>query len=357
MSSAFHVEVATIDAIERHPNADQLELAVVKGWQVVTQKGQHAVGEKVVFVPPDSVLPQSLSDEMQITQYLSNGRLRAIKLRGEPSFGLIMTPRSIAWQIGQDVADEYGITKYAPPARLWRGSLRSNAEKSDALEEHALFWKYTDIDNLRHYPHILEEDEEVIVTEKLHGTNSRVGIIGGEWMAGSHKVRRKRPEEGEAFSLGSSRHVYWYPASLPSVQELLTSLAQDYQQVILFGEIVGDTIQSFHYGYKQQLGYRAFDLLVDGKYVDYDQFLTLCTKFEIPTVPLLAQMPYSFEAMKQLSEGKTTLLSETQGKTHIREGVVVKPAIERIHPKVGRVIFKYVSDAYLVSKASDYTEE
>ena len=32
---------------------------------------------------------------------------------------------------------------------------------------------------------------------------------------------------------------------------------------------------------------------------------------------------------------------------HIREGVVVRPSVERYNPKVGRVVMKYVSDDYL----------
>ena len=31
------------------------------------------------------------------------------------------------------------------------------------------------IENLRNFPDILQNGEEIIVTEKLHGTNSRIG--------------------------------------------------------------------------------------------------------------------------------------------------------------------------------------
>lgn len=364
--SDFHVEVTTIDAIEPHPNADRLELAQVKGWQVVVQKGQHAPGERVVYVPPDSVIPQELADEMNIAQYLSHGRLRAIKLRGEPSFGLIMTPREIEWKLGDEVGNYYGITKYMPPTRSWLGSRRPGTvglENPDALEEHPLFWRYTNIDNLRHFPSLLQEGEEVIVTEKLHGTNSRVGVIQGEWMAGSHRVRRKQPPNyenlnHEYLNLGLSTHVYWFPTLLPSVHALLTDLSARYEQVILFGEILGDTIQSLHYGYNQQLGYRAFDLMLNGKYVDYDEFFHLCSEYSLASVPLLARIPYSFDAIKTLSEGNTTLLTPSGGvRMHMREGVVVKPVHECTHPKIGRCILKYVSDSYLVGKATDFTEE
>jgi hypothetical protein len=40
------------------------------------------------------------------------------------------------------------------------------------------------------------------------------------------------------------------------------------------------------------------------------------------------------------------------GGGHIREGVVVKPTIERTDPKIGRVVLKYLNDDYLLQKES-----
>jgi len=53
-------------------------------------------------------------------------------------------------------------------------------------------------------------------------------------------------------------------------------------------------------------------------------------------------------AIKKLSEGPSLV-----GGTHGREGVVVKPVIERDNPAIGRVILKYVGDAYLFGKAAE----
>jgi len=32
---------------------------------------------------------------------------------------------------------------------------------------------------------------------------------------------------------------------------------------------------------------------------------------------------------------------------------VVKPVVERMHPKIGRVALKYIGDAYLFSKSAE----
>ena len=239
------------------------------------------------------------------------------------------------WREGEDVKAHYGIFKYIPPIRPTAG---------DAAPAHPLFVTYTEIENLRNFPDVLEADEEVIVTEKLHGTNCRVGMIEGEWMAGSMGVRRKPPTELEE----RTRSTYWFPTTLAGVRSLLEELSKTYRQVILFGEVFGSKIQDLHYSCKGTLGFRAFDLLLDGKYADADAFLTLCETQGVETVPVLYRGPYALETIRELSAGNTTLDG-----AHIREGVVVKPIMERTNPKVGRVALKYIGDQYLFSKSAD----
>jgi len=328
--STLIVEVCKIDRVLPHDNADALELARIKGWQCVIPKGRYVAGDLVTYIPIDSVIPEEHSDRWGITKYLSNGRVRCAKLRGEPSFGVIVDRDDKVWSEGLDVKDYYGITKYVPPIRLNAG---------DAAPSHALFVEYTDVENLRNFPDVLRESEEVVATEKIHGTNVRLGVVEGELMAGSMSVRRVRPEV-----LAGS--VYWGPMAIEGVRNLIEALGENHRQVILFGEVFGSKIQNLGYGQEKGiLGFRAFDLLVDGKYLGFDRFVDLCTEFGVPTVPLLYRGPFDLSIIKAHSEGNTTL-----GADHIREGVVVKPVVERVDPKVGRVCLKYIGDQYLFAK-------
>lgn len=327
--STLIVEVCKIDQIQAHPNADALELSQIKGWQCVVPKGKYAAGDLVTYIPIDAVIPEEYSDRWGITKYLSNGRVRCARLRGEPSFGVIIDREDANWTEGQDVQEFYGITKYVPPVKINAG---------DAEAAHPLFVEYTDVENLRNFPDVLTEGEAVVVTEKIHGTNCRLALIEGELLAGSMSVRRKRPE-----NLADS--IYWQPLALPGVQALLEHLGQMHRQVILFGEVFGSKIQSLNYGQVGTLGFCAFDVLADGKYLDAADFEAVCAPFGVPTVPVLYRGPYRLTTVKSLSEGSTTLNAD-----HIREGVVVKPAHERIDPKVGRVCLKYIGDPYLFAK-------
>jgi len=327
--STLIVEVCRIENVAAHGNADALELAQIKGWQCVIPKGQYAAGDLVTYIPIDAVIPIEHSDRWGFTKYLSNGRVRCAKLRGEPSFGVIVSLENTDWTEGEDVKDFYGITKYTPPLKISAG---------DAAPSHPLFPEYTDVENLRNFPSVLTGGEDVVVTEKLHGTSCRIGLIEGELMAGSMSVRRVRPE-----SLADS--IYWQPLEIHGAQPLLEHLGQTARQVILYGEVFGSKIQNLNYGLVGMLGFRAFDLLVDGKYLSADAFFGACAEFGVETVPVLYRGPYDLGTIKVLSEGPTTL-----GADHIREGVVVKPAAERTDPKVGRVCLKYIGDPYLFAK-------
>jgi len=79
MASTLRVPVVEIDEIQPHPDpeATKIELAIVGGWQTVIPKGQHCVGDVVLYVPVDAVIPEDVSDEWGVTKYLSNGRVRA----------------------------------------------------------------------------------------------------------------------------------------------------------------------------------------------------------------------------------------------------------------------------------------
>ncbi len=202
---------------------------------------------------------------------------------------------------------------------------------------------------MRNYPDIFGEGEPVVLTEKIHGCQSRLAVIEGEWMAGSRTLRRKRPED-DAFA----SNTYWFPFTLEPVRALLDRLGQEHRQVILFGEIYGSKIQSLNYGQIGKLGFRAFDLLIDGHYLNWPEFVACCQESGIETVPVVATTPFHLDEVKRSSEGKTLLMQE---KPHMREGVVIKPVQERNDPKIGRVVLKYVSDTYLFGDKTDYTDQ
>lgn len=60
MKKANHqANIVRISQIEKHPNADTLEIIKIGEYQVVSKIGQFSVGDLAVYVTPDSIVPQT----------------------------------------------------------------------------------------------------------------------------------------------------------------------------------------------------------------------------------------------------------------------------------------------------------
>ena len=112
------------------------------------------------------------------------------------SYGLVVDCEDEKWEIGKDLSEHYGITKYEPPIRCQAG---------DAAPQDPYFEKFTDIESIRNYPDIFQPNELVVLLEKIDGTNCRLGMGMGPdetiiWKAGSHKVPRNNAEPPQGLS-------------------------------------------------------------------------------------------------------------------------------------------------------------
>ncbi len=370
--SSLIVKVCQVADVLPHPNADKLEIIRIKGWRCVVQKGQFQKEQKVVYFPPDTVLPGPLAERLNVTKYLQplakgidgkrpdGGRIRVARLRGEKSYGLTITCEQ-DWEVDTNVAEYYGVTKWEPPLL---------AEDGDAERPHPAFVRYTDIENYRNFPDVIKEGEEVIFTEKLHGKNARVAIIkmpgtalGWIHMCGSHSIRRKQmckreklikdPITKEVLEKKTieTPSQFWECLQGP-VYDLLCGLSfvkgEGILDVIAFGEMIGQGIQDMYYGTKFE--FRVFDIMVEGKYLDFDVKMEALQRWKVPHVPILYRGPFSKEKLEEFVDGPTTMCPpEMAGEFKGREGVVITPAKERFDANLGgdgRVILKAVSFAY-----------
>jgi len=367
MASSLIVPVVEIKNVRKHPNADKLELCNVLGYQMCIPKNKYKNGDILVYIPADTILPEEWAEKFGVRGFLkgkNKDRVGKIKLRGEPSFGLVVEiPEGQSWEVGKNVAEFFGCKKYIPPIRTTEGDAAKYDERIDPLIS-----RYTDIENGRIYTNIFKEGEEVVITEKIHGTNGKLGIIKDVgFFAGSMSIRRKHPQKptwipktwfgrlwvklfGMRFTDAEWNDkemfasTYWFPWTISGVRTLMGDLSQDHNIITLYGEIYG--VQSLKYGITSGFGFKAFDLNIDGKYLNWDDFKYICDKHKVPIVPILYRGAFDIDKVKGFAEGKTTI----EGANHIREGVVVKPVIERVHPEIGRTILKYIGTEYELSK-------
>jgi len=359
------VQVVEIDKSEKHNNADTLDIHQILGWQVITKRGEFKIKDIAVYFPTGTVLPDTLIELLGIQNYLSgpeHNRVSKIKLRGERSFGMLVPIHALnivseeKYEVGTDLSEMLGCYKYEPPINQKSGAMGLTNKKHE-------FWQpYTDIENVRNYPNIFEENEEIIVTEKIHGTNVYVGRIfheNGEQedFASSRKVQRTKPDN--VSELKNNR--YWLPWTLPQFDEMINNIYHDLLEkqiegftkqqtnvVDVFGETYGKGVQSLAYG-RTNIGFVVFDIRINGEYISFKETISYCEKHDISHVPVLCYEKYDFARLKWLSDGKTVLGNYK----HIREGIVFRPIVERTNPKIGRVILKMIGDKYMMSKHQD----
>jgi len=225
--------VQAIKNIRVHPNADSLEIAEVKGWDIIVRKGLHQIGEWVLYLEIDSFIPVMSQFEFlrkacfRTTSNLGDGfRLKTIKLRGELSQGLVMPladfniPFDI--EVGTDLTAFLGVQKYEKPLPSnLTGRVRGNFP---------LFIPKTDqerIQNIGGKERTKYGDDTFEVTVKLDGSSMTVYANEGTFGVCSRNWDLEE-EEG---------NTYWKVFRDANMH--IISMFFGYRNLALQGELVG----------------------------------------------------------------------------------------------------------------------
>jgi RNA ligase (TIGR02306 family) len=351
--------VGVIGEIRPIEGADNIELAMVGGWQAITKKGEYDVGNKVVVATTDAVIPVELSDLMGVTGYLRKGqRVRTVKLRGVYSECLIMSKNTIpalrkypTLTEGEDLMELLGITKYEPPVKMVEMSVGGRKIK---YHQNPNFHVYHKFPNLKNAPEMFNEEDRVSITRKLHGTNARYGIVrkkklslldrvrklfGNKWVEfeyvyGSHNVEKGSDSQGFY-----STDVWRTIADEYKIKEKLWEYVKEYfipqhlgSGVVIYGEIYGHGIQkNYEYGL-QDMKFAGFDVEIDGTYQAFSNERVIFETLGLPTVEVLYYGNWSKE-----DQNKHVFNNFIEGTKVPHEGIVVKCLSGDRH-KVAKVI-------------------
>jgi RNA ligase (TIGR02306 family) len=352
--STFSVTAERL-TILAHPNADALELAQVGLYRAVVAKGVYRTSDFAFYIPEQAVLPGALIEELGLTGRLAGAaknRVRAVRLRGELSQGIVCRPAALAdvdaaEAAGSraDFAEALGVVKWVPPVPA---SMSGEATGAPDLI------RWGDVENIKRFPGVFEPGEPVEATEKVHGTCCCVTYV---------------PRTGELFvtskGLGSrwlglvdgERNLYWRAVRRFGLRDAAAALAwkRGADRVALFGEVYGAGVQDLHYGADAgrdtTVGFALFDAAVDcGGEVAYlrpSEFREAAEELfpEVPLVPVLYSGLYDYGRLNALATGRESVSGR---EAHLREGLVVR-AVSGRHSEVlgGRAIAKFVSDDYL----------
>ena len=231
-----------------------------------------------------------------------------------------------------------------------------------------------DIENLRKLPDLLLDGEQVVMTEKLHGTFAMFAVMseamklsptafdseGYSDMEEEYLVVASKgvAAKGLAFKIlaeANKTNIYVRTARsldlVPAVHEVFGLK----DSVFVLGEIFGPGVQDLDYGLNTS-EFRIFDIYVgnpgEGRFLGDSELSAACENLGIPRVPVLYRGPFSKEVLDTYTNGKETI---SNGR-HPREGVVVRPVSERVAgadlPCYDRLQLKSVSEGYLLRKGT-----
>jgi RNA ligase (TIGR02306 family) len=333
---------------------------MVGGWHAITKKGEYGVGDKVVVATTDAVIPVELSDLMGVTGYLRKGqRVRTVKLRGVYSECLLIPLNYVfksfsaqnGFLDGQDMMGVLNIYKYEPPVKTI--TLQSGGRKIK-YHQNPNFHVYYKFPNQKNVPDMFNEEDEVVITRKLHGTNARYGIVrkkklslldrvkmffGNKWAAfeyvyGSHNVEKGSDSQGFY-----DTDVWKTVANQYDIRGKLWDHVKDtYEPLdltegfVIYGEIYGAGIQkNYEYGLTD-VKFAGFDVQVDGVYQPYINETVHFDCLQLPQVELLYQGNWSKE-----EQDKYVFDNYIEGTKVPHEGIVVK-SVTGDRRKVSKVI-------------------
>lgn len=368
--SDWHPQVVTIEKVEKHPDADALDICTVLGdYPVISKRNEYRLGELVCYIPIDSIVPDTDQfyflcpkitekyEEIEGNEIVTKTRvvgpkfpvgsvpekyriIKAKKIRGTYSQGMLVAlSDNPTLNVGDSIVDLLGLKKWEEPEEENLPGLKktrgTNAEKAPQG------WTipHYDIDGVRKYLACLGENEEIVLTEKIHGSNGGFSYDGNRLWVKSRNYYKKQDEDD----------MWWDIATRYDLENKL----KNYPGLVFFGEVYGQ-VKGFRYDTiiaegRLMTKVRFFDVWDTKKlrYLDYDDRVKIILEAGLDPVPELYRgLWLGKDKMYPFAEGLTTL-----GGKHIREGWVLNTLKERYEPRLdSRMQVKLVGEGYNLQK-------
>jgi RNA ligase (TIGR02306 family) len=331
------VTLETVTDTRPIDGADVIEVAIVRGWQIVVKKNEFQPGTRCIFFEIDSFLPTSdpryaflAPRGTRTVDGVTGHVLRTAKLRGTISQGLIMPASDFPeldalddTQMNGELASVVGVTKYEPPipaelAGQAIGPLPTQfAPKTDAAR----------IQNLvETYPTLLAAGNW-IATEKIDGTSVTYINDNGRLRVCSRN-----------FELADDGGTQW---KLAATHQLLDTLQPgDCVQAELYGE----GIQGNPLGIRGQK-LAVFSLWRNRRNIPRQHWPA--ELLELATPQLALHLPASLdEAIQQADK-----LKSSANPQKLAEGIVWHHADGNTFRELdGRACFKVINNSWLLKQ-------
>lgn len=373
--SDWQPQVVRIEKVEKHPYADALDIATVLGdYPVIIKRDEYKEGDLAGYIPIDTIVPdtshfhflcpkitekyEEIEGDTIVTKTRALGPkfpvgsvpeknriIKAKKIRGIYSQGMLIALDTIPayhpvflWKAGDPIVSPLELKKWEEEEEENLPGIKKRHANQEKAPQGWHIPKY-DIDSVRKVVGYLQDGEEIVLTEKIHGSNAGFSHDGARLWVKSRNLYLKKDEED----------MWWDIAIRYGLEEKLAK----HPGLVFFGEVYGQ-VKKFRYDTviedkRLMTKIRFFDVL-DTKtmrYLDYDDRVKIITDLGLETVPELYRGPWlGKEQMYPFAEGLTTL-----GGKHIREGWVLNTLKERYEPRLdSRMQVKLVGEGYNLQK-------
>ena len=236
--------------------------------------------------------------------------------------------------------------------------------------DNTIFWvghalPILDIASIEDHPNLIQEGEEVVITEKLHGNFIGITIIVGVdyWPHGfsSHTGKSNiliwnKAIGRKAFSFKDcTGNVYNTHVTLGQKiintdgfkewYDIINGIkSNDVEYYHIIGEIIGEGIQDLSYGLDEPEFKLIAMIREDGddlQYACHDAIIQYAKDFEVQPAPIMYMGPYSDSVLDMFKTGQTAMNAD-----HNHEGIVIQTKYGRSDAEFGEVILKYISEDF-----------
>ncbi len=347
--------IKTISEIAPIEGKDRIVLATVDGWNVIVKKDEFHVGDSCVYIEIDSVMPPK--PEFEFLQK-KNYRIKTMRMAGVISQGIcfplsILPQRKEEYQLGEDVTEVLGITQYEGTMDREPGAQPAKKKPSSFLMRfswfEALVRKYKRIDfppfisrtdetRIQNMPHILENKEAWVATEKIDGQSgsfclvrrkSRLPFVKDRFEYIVCSRNRRLPERDNS--------SYWAVSDRYDIPAKLKEMIGDREWMALQGECIAPNVQKNKYKVSEPDLY-VFNVIFPSGRLGSEEASELCKQHGLQFVPIISRryiLPDTVEEVLEFAHGPSMIGDTT------REGIVFRT-------KDGIKSFKAVDPLFLL---------
>lgn len=392
-----------VDDIKPIEGKDRVECAVVGGWTIMVRKGQFQPGSIGIYFEVDSKVPETEPFTFLAAKHYKIKTQKYKTANGHfYSQGLLMHPEDFGFETYIDgdgtqyvhingkshcvedetrfLTKELGVTYAEAEDNTRKANSDPNAKYKAMAARHPKLFKKpwarwmmkrywgkkimffffgkkkdkpnvwpshicrkTDVERINNLPHIFEDKQPYVASEKVDGSSSSFAIERKGKKFKKYVCSRNVVFLAENQKCYYDTNIYFEMYYKYHIGDILERIINDYNlpNVAIQAEIFGSGVQKRDYSMKDgEREIRVFHIVSNGVKFPMDKVVKICDRYGLPHVPILDDnyiLPDTIEELQAYVEGEPSKIDGLA-----KEGIVF------YDKATGQKYFKFVSPEFLL---------